>query len=97
MRPYPTGKVDVKKDKWYTFKVEVAGGSHKVSVDGDVLIEYKDAPAFKGGKLAFGSWSADLEVTHFDDLIITGPGIASQAVDRVNKLTATWGGIKGGY
>jgi hypothetical protein len=84
------------KDTWYELKVEVDGDSHIVSVDGEVLHE-KTHNEFTEGKFAIGTWSAEVENWHLDDLQLEGPGIPEAAVDSHGKLGTTWGIVKGRY
>ena len=93
IRPYPTAKIDAKKGEWHTFRVEVSGNKHEVFVDGNLLIEHED-DTFKEGKIAFGSWSAEAETTHFDDVKITGKGIVASVIRLPEMLTTTWSRIK---
>ena len=93
IRPFPTAKIDAKKGQWYTFKVEVNGNKHKVFVDGNLLIEHEE-DTFKEGKIAFGSWSSGAEITHFDDVKITGKGIVASVTRLPEMLTTTWSRIK---
>ena len=81
------------KETWYELKLEASGNSHKVWVDGELLHEKKH-DQFKQGKVAIGTWSAQIENWHLDDFRINGPGISPDAVNLQGKLTTTWGEIK---
>lgn len=61
--------VEAKKDHWYTLSISHKGDAITCSLDGQKLIEVKDATFGKAGKV--GLWSKADAVTHFDELTIT--------------------------
>jgi glycosyl hydrolase family 59 (putative galactocerebrosidase) len=61
----------VAKNQWHTLKVEFAGTSIRVALDGKVYIEQEDDHI--SGPGAVGVWTKADSVTAFDDFTYSGP------------------------
>jgi hypothetical protein len=59
----------VAKNRWHTLRVEFAGKSIRVALDGKVYIEQEDGHI--GGRGAVGLWTKADSVTAFDDFSFT--------------------------
>ncbi len=89
---------DAKEDVFYYVRVvhkgkqlEVWFGKNKDKAE--LIIEANDN-AFKSGLFAFDGYN---QPVHFDNILITGPGIPrsdGEAVESQNKLAITWGRLK---
>lgn len=85
-------------DKWFVFKIEVKGKTHKVwaAPEGEkleLLIDEQDT-TYDKGPVGLACYSGEAEEILLDDFSVEGPGIPSAAVRSVNKLPLTWGAIK---
>ena len=92
--------MDVVPNKWYKLKIAVHGKHIEYYLDNHLLTKIDDNTFLSG---AICLWIANLHV-HFDDVIISGPGIPdggrwdpSKHGEMVNlkaKLATTWGKTK---
>jgi hypothetical protein len=74
----------------YIMEVEAKGSDFKVYVDDELITEWSDEK-LETGKVGVRT---NKSISHFDDVLITGPGIPGSAVEPVSKLATTWGSIK---
>jgi len=63
-------KAPVARDAWHTLRVDFAGSSIKVSLNGKIYIEEKDSHITGGG--AVGLWTKADSITAFDDFAYGG-------------------------
>ena len=83
-------------NQWYKIKVVAKGDSFEFYIDDELITEWSDNK-LKNGKVGVRTYSS---VSHFDNILITGPGIPASkgepgaAVDSVSKLATTWSKIK---
>ena len=63
-------KAPVARDAWHTLRVDFAGSSIKVSLNGKIHIEEKDSHITGGG--AVGLWTKADSITAFDDFAYGG-------------------------
>ena len=86
--------------KWYHIQLEVRGSVLSLTVDDEFVseIDWSAQPMLsKEGAVAIGAGGAEV---HFDNFSITGSGIpdtvpSGSAVDSIDKLTTTWGQMRG--
>jgi len=81
--------------EFYAIKVFAEGEDFEVYVDDELIAEWSDSK-LEFGKMGIRTYSS---VSHFDDILITGPGIPRSlgepgAVKPISKLTSTWGDMK---
>jgi hypothetical protein len=74
----------------YIMRVVAEGSDFRVYIDDELIAEWSD-DKLETGKVGVRTYSS---TSHFDDIIITGPGIPGTAVEPASKLTTTWGSIK---
>lgn len=74
----------------YTFKVVAEGSDFTIYIDDELIGEWSD-DKLETGKVGVRTYSS---TSHFDDIIITGPGIPGTAVEPASKLATTWASIK---
>lgn len=80
----------------YNMKVVAAGSDFELYIDDELIAEWSD-DKLEIGKVGLRTYSS---VSHFDDIIIAGPGIPSSkgepgaAVEPASKLATTWGQMK---
>jgi len=79
--------------EWFTKKIVIDGDSIQVYIDDVLYIDEERSDLDKG---TFGSRSATVHVQYDDWHVydLDGPSINPGTVEKENKLTTTWGGIK---
>jgi len=85
---------DVKMNLWYNFKMVLKKDHIEAYLDDKLIIQFDDQ-AESSGKVDLIVWGLE---THFDNVVITGPGISdggsSFDVTTQNKLATIWGWIR---
>ncbi|MFC1717977.1 family 16 glycoside hydrolase [Candidatus Poribacteria bacterium] len=75
----------------YIVRVVAEGSDFKIHIDDELIAEWND-DKLETGKVGVRTYSS---TSHFDDIIITGPGIPGTAVEPASKLATTWAKLKG--
>ena len=89
----------VKIQEWHSYKVVILNDKATMSVDGKEVLKPLELGKFKGfekGRVGFRQW---IDTAHYDNLLITGPGIPRTAgepgaVESIGKLPITWAELR---
>ena len=93
-------KLGIETQEWHKYKLVVQGDKASIFADDKEAIKAlqldKLPDVFKQGRIGFRQWA---DSTHYDNVLITGPGIPRTsgepgAVNSAAKLTTTWAALK---
>ena len=93
-------RFSLQAERWYTFRVELDGLRIRTYVDDELIFDFETKPEEPPkGKVALHALAME---AHFDDVIITGPGIphggswveSAHAVESEGKVAVTWAKMK---
>ena len=88
------GGVKITNGDWIDMKIEVAGDTFTLHINGKKQKEDKDA-SYAAGQVGVWAWET---AASFDDFTVEGKNIKDTlAVDPTLKLTTTWGRLKQVY
>jgi len=86
----------VRTNEWHKYKLVVTGMQARIFVDGKEPIDpLKIDKGFEKGRIGIRQWG---DHGHYDNILISGPGIplsaGEKAVELNGKMAIMWGGIK---
>lgn len=86
------GGVEIQRGEWIDMKVEVAGDTFTLHINGEIQGDNSD-PSYGEGQI--GGWGWETGVS-FDDFKVSGDEIEGDVTPVVplDKLTTTWGRVK---
>lgn len=82
-------------NEWHKYKLVVKDMEAQIYVDGEEPFDaLKIEKGFEKGKVGVRHWG---DYSHYDNIIISGPGIpisAAEAISPADKLASVWGAVK---
>ncbi len=91
----PAKNVTIANGEWFNMKIDVAGDTMALSINGEMQGEFTDDSGGKYSAGQAGLWGWQTGAS-FDDFKVSGDAIVGSVtpVEPLDKLTTTWGRIK---